>query len=111
MPVTRFPGEFRASRVADALGAIRPQTESGNEDAPVLSSLRPLGQLRESFILAVNQDGLWIIDQHVAHERVLFEKVLRERAQQQVERQRLLMPILIELAPAQQAAFREISGE
>src|SRR5262249_11536393 len=41
--------------------------------APQLASLRPLGQIRESFILAVNQEGLWIIDQHVAHERVLFE--------------------------------------
>src|SRR5262249_25125398 len=44
-----------------------------------LASLRPLGQLRDSFILAVNEEGLWIIDQHVAHERVLFERVLRER--------------------------------
>ena len=44
---------------------------------PPLSSLRPLGQFRNSFILAVNDEGLWIIDQHVAHERVLFERMLR----------------------------------
>ena len=50
-----------------------------------LASLKPLGQLRESFILATNDEGLWIIDQHVAHERVLFEKILRER---QVEQRR-----------------------
>ena len=43
-----------------------------------LASLKPLGQIRESFILAVNGEGLWIIDQHVAHERVLFEKVLKQ---------------------------------
>jgi DNA mismatch repair protein MutL len=76
-----------------------------------LSSLKPLGQLRESFILAVNHEGLWIIDQHVAHERVLFEKVLKQRARQQVESQRLLMPIVIELTPAQQVVFADISDE
>src|SRR5208337_973662 len=43
-----------------------------------LRTLRPLGQIRNSFILAVNEDGLWIIDQHVAHERVLFERILRQ---------------------------------
>src|SRR5262249_31383758 len=62
-------------------------------------------------ILAVNEDGLWIIDQHVAHERVLFEKVLRQRAAQQVESQRLLMPLVIELTPAQQAIFSDIAEE
>jgi len=76
-----------------------------------LRSLRPLGQIRNSFILAVNEDGLWIIDQHVAHERVLFEKVLRQRSAQQVESQRLLMPLLIELTPAQQAIFSDIAEE
>ena len=76
-----------------------------------LSTLRPLGQIRDSFILAVNADGLWIIDQHVAHERVLFEKVLRERSRAAVEGQRLLMPLLVELTPGQQAVFAEISEE
>ncbi len=84
------------------------------QTAPTLESLRtlhPLGQIRNSFILAVNEDGLWIIDQHVAHERVLFEKVLRQRSAQQVESQRLLMPLVIELTPAQQAIFSEIAEE
>jgi len=76
-----------------------------------LRTLRPLGQIRNSFILAVNEDGLWIIDQHVAHERVLFERVLRQRQTQQVESQRLLMPLVIELTPAQQAIFSDISEE
>jgi len=82
--------------------------------APTLDSLRtlrPLGQIRNSFILAVNEDGLWIIDQHVAHERVLFERVLRQRSAQQVESQRLLMPLVIELTPAQQAIFSDIAEE
>ncbi len=76
-----------------------------------LSTLKPLGQLRDSFILAVNDEGLWIIDQHVAHERVLFEKILRERETEQIQRQRLLMPVLIDLLPAQMITFAELADE
>ena len=87
------------------------EPEMPSQLAPSLASLRPLGQIRESFILAVNHEGLWIIDQHVAHERVLFEKVLKQRAAKGVESQRLLMPLILELTPAQQAVFAEISEE
>ena len=76
-----------------------------------LASLKPIGQLRESFILATNEEGLWIIDQHVAHERVLFEKILREREVERVQRQRLLMPLLIDLTPAQMVVFSTIAAE
>ncbi len=76
-----------------------------------LSTLKPLGQLRDSFILAVNDEGLWIVDQHVAHERVLFEKMLRERQTEEVQRQRLLMPLLVDLLPAQMVAFARIAEE
>jgi DNA mismatch repair protein MutL len=90
---------------------IPEEAEPVTDLAPVLATLKPLGQIRESFILAVNREGLWIIDQHVAHERVLFEKVLKQRAAQKVESQRLLMPLVLELTPAQQAVFTEISDE
>jgi DNA mismatch repair protein MutL len=76
-----------------------------------LGSLRPLGQLRESFILATGEDGLWIIDQHVAHERILFEKILRDRQVEKVMRQRLLMPILVELKAQQMVVFTSIAEE
>jgi DNA mismatch repair protein MutL len=76
-----------------------------------LATLRPLGQLQDSFILAVNDEGLWIVDQHVAHERVLFEKILRDREVERVQRQRLLMPVLVDLLPAQMVAFTRLAEE
>jgi DNA mismatch repair protein MutL len=76
-----------------------------------LGSLRPLAQLRESFILASGDDGLWIIDQHVAHERILFEKILRDRQVEKVQRQRLLMPLLVELKAWQMVVFARIAEE
>ena len=94
----------RAPKVIESDGCAPPLPDEGedaSELAPSLASLKPLGQIRESFILAVNREGLWIVDQHVAHERVLFEKVLRQRAAQKVESQRLLMPLVTELTPAQ----------
>src|SRR5260221_5015863 len=98
---------------ADACGNVLQDEPEAVVDQLALASLRPVGQVRDSFILAVNADGLWIIDQHVAHERVLFEKILRERAQNEAgqDGQRLLMPLLVELTPGQQAVFAEISEE
>ncbi len=89
----------------------RVETEHVAANLNQLASLRPLGQLRESFILATGEDGLWIIDQHVAHERVLFEKILRERQAERVQRQRLLMPLLVELRPWQMVLFAQITDE
>lgn len=75
----------------------------------ILRDLRPLGQLHESFIIAAGRDGLWIIDQHVAHERILFEQVLRRRGQ--AERQQLLLPMIIPLTVGQQIEFARIADE
>ena len=107
IPVARFG----AQAAEPAGGCTTALAELPASDAPPLATLKPLGQVRDSFILAVNEEGLWIIDQHVAHERVLFEKVLRQRAAERVESQRLLMPLVIELSPQQQAIFAEICGE
>lgn len=76
-----------------------------------LGQLRPLGQLHDSFIIASGRDGLWIIDQHVAHERILFEKVLRERARGNTESQRLLVPAIITLRPDQEITLTRIDEE
>ncbi|MGC2656858.1 MAG: DNA mismatch repair endonuclease MutL [Bryobacteraceae bacterium] len=76
-----------------------------------LPDLRPLGQLHDSFIIAAGRDGLWIIDQHVAHERILFEQVLRQRAEGTVEVQQLLMPVVLQLTPTQQFEYGRIADE
>jgi DNA mismatch repair protein MutL len=76
-----------------------------------LSDLRPLGQIHESFIVAAGRDGLWIIDQHVAHERILFEQVMKQRAAGRVEMQRLLMPLILQLTPEQQIDYARIADE
>ena len=105
-----FPGNGCShSSFAEAASELAEQAKEPTLQG--LASLKPLGQLRESFILAVNDEGLWIIDQHVAHERVLFERVLRERKVEQVQRQRLLMPMLLDLLPAQMVAFSSIARE
>jgi len=76
-----------------------------------LTALRPLGQVRDSFIVAAGPTGLWLVDQHVAHERVLFEQVLEQRLGNRVEVQRLLMPLLVELDPGRWVRFQEIAEE
>ncbi|PYT27247.1 MAG: DNA mismatch repair endonuclease MutL [Acidobacteria bacterium] len=93
-------GEFPAEAIAVAATSLS-----------ALSDLRPLGQIHDSFIIAAGRDGLWIIDQHVAHERILFEKVLKQRAAGAVEVQRLLMPLILELTPEQQIEYARIADE
>ncbi len=77
--------------------------------AALSSNIRPLGQLADSFIIATDDEGLLLIDQHIAHERILFEKYLeRERS---AESQNLLMPETFDLSPAQVAVFDVVSAE
>lgn len=76
-----------------------------------ISDLKPLGQVNNSFIVAVNAEGLWIIDQHVAHERVLFEQHLRARREGMLTGQRMLTPLVLELAPRQLVTLERISEE
>jgi DNA mismatch repair protein MutL len=109
--------EIKVPAGADGCGNVLAEEPQTVADDLVLASLKPLGQVRESFIVAVNADGLWIVDQHVAHERVLFEKILRRHAASAAQHvrdddgQRLLMPLIIALTPGQQAVFTEIAEE
>lgn len=109
--VTATPGLNRSVIQDGCMPPIADEPPTASPLSSSLASLRPLGQIRDSFILAVNHEGLWIIDQHVAHERVLFERVLKERATESVLSQRLLMPLVFELTPGQQAVFAEICEE
>ena len=104
-------GDASASGPSPTTATAQVEAEQAAANLNHLGSLRPLAQLRESFILASGDDGLWIIDQHVAHERVLFEKILRDRQVEQVQRQRLLMPMLVELKASQMVVFARIAEE
>jgi DNA mismatch repair protein MutL len=83
----------------------------GMPSLDVLKDLRPIGQLHESFIIAAGRDGLWIVDQHVAHERILFEQVLKQRAAGRLEKQQLLIPMVVELTAGQQIEYARIADE
>jgi len=95
---------------ADATADARPEPTYADFDR-VKHELRPLGQLRDSFIVATDLTGLILIDQHVAHERVLFENYLRQKLAGMLEVQRLLMPIVVELPPRQVVILESIVPE
>ncbi len=71
----------------------------------------PLAQYKDSYIVAQDRDGLLVVDQHVAHERVLFERYLGEAERGQVHVQRLLFPRTIELAPDEAVVLEAEAGE
>jgi DNA mismatch repair protein MutL len=100
----------------EALGAegasVAPANAPGTLPRPdQIVDLKPLGQVNSSFIVAVNSEGLWIIDQHVAHERVLFEQHLRARREGELGGQRMLVPLIVELNPRQLVIFEQIGDE
>jgi DNA mismatch repair protein MutL len=114
--------------VSEALPAERPPAEIAPAlELPPLASaekfvrevaveslspgIRPLGQLDESFIIATDDEGLLLIDQHVAHERVLFDKYRSLEAARVAESQKLLIPETFDLTPAQAAVFDSLAPE
>ena len=76
-------------------------------DSSMVRPMIPLGQFRDTFILAVDDEGIAIIDQHVAHERVLFEQVMEKLTGGRLESQRLLTPIVIEMSGSQRDAVTQ----
>ena len=84
-----------------------PEVASVSDAAPMM----PLGQFRDTFIIAVDNEGVAIIDQHVAHERVLYEQVMERLTAGRLESQRLLEPHVLELAPGQREALAVHAGD
>jgi DNA mismatch repair protein MutL len=65
--------------------------------------MRVVGQIQQMYIITEGPDGLYLIDQHAAHERILYEKLVNQRASAAVPRQQLLEPVVVELSPGQAA--------
>lgn len=103
--------EEAGSACSDAATAVVATTPGALPGPEAITDLKPLGQVSSSFIVAVNGEGLWIVDQHVAHERVLFEQHLRARREGEIGGQRLLTPLMVELTPRQRVIFEQIEEE
>jgi len=96
-----FSGAYPSRWVPDAV-RLKPDSTYAPPapEAPAIKPMIPLGQFRDTFIIAVDDEGIAIIDQHVAHERVLFERVMERLTAGPLESQQLLIPMLIELSPS-----------
>src|ERR1700735_776149 len=106
-----FSDPTREALVAES-ASVTPANAPGTLPRPdQIVDLKPLGQVSSSFIVAVNSEGLWIIDQHVAHERVLFEQHLRARREGELGGQRMLVPLIVELNPRQLVILEQIGDE
>lgn len=102
---------FTTRTAADGCGEVLIPAQPVTEFDRVRAEIRPIGQLRDSFIIALDSSGLVVIDQHVAHERVLFEAYVRQRLAGRLEVQRLLMPIVVEMPPRHLAIIENIGAE
>jgi DNA mismatch repair protein MutL len=78
---------------------------------PALPIMRVVGQAGSLYIVAEGPDGMYLLDQHAAHERVLYEQILRQRGEQGLETQGLLSPIAVDLTATQDAMLAEQAGE
>ncbi len=83
-------------------GGTSPSTATRAE----IRDLRVIGVLNSLYLVAESRSGLVLIDQHAAHERILFERLLKAAAAQDAERQPLLLPVTLDLAPADAALLR-----
>jgi DNA mismatch repair protein MutL len=96
-------GTWGGSFAAPMPSEVSAAPEASVEIRPMI----PLGQFRDTFIIAIDDEGVAIIDQHVAHERVLFERVMETLTSGRLGSQRLLTPILIEMTAAERQALSQ----
>jgi DNA mismatch repair protein MutL len=109
-PVLGSPAGGAFAPAAPTVGVNPGQLAPAGHGPIDILPMIPLGQFRDTFIIAVDADGIAIIDQHVAHERVLFERVMERLTAGRLESQRLLTPILLEMSPAQRQALAQHSA-
>jgi DNA mismatch repair protein MutL len=105
LPAIRTDGQ---EAISQSLWEILPRS------ADSLPALRTLGQLSASYILAEGDEGLFLIDQHAAHERILFDRILTQRSAKKPDVQGMLEPLTVELSPPQEQVYKqsfELLGE
>ena len=94
---------------SDATSHLAPEPDQRTSEPLNLQTsgrpMVPLGQFRNTFIICVDEEGVAIVDQHVAHERVLFEQISERLSAGTLESQRLLAPIVLELTSSQAEAL------
>ena len=114
-PFRELPAEFQGKREDHVSLRVLPDMllNSPNESKSVFqpAGVRILGQLQDSYIIACDSQGLLIVDQHVAHERILYEKMARAMQGSGVETQGLLVPLSLELSPQQSALLEKVMPE
>ena len=111
VPDSVAPPPSAPAPAGDGMHSRAPLVERAPASLGSLGELRLLGQVHDSFIVAAGEDGVWIIDQHVAHERILYEKVLDARLQGKPIMQGLLVPVILDLTPDRMVAYQQIAEE
>ena len=122
------PSANLETKIADLLSEGKSESQHPHSNVPPLDSaaklvkstevenlpktgIQPVGQLHESYIIAVDKEGLLLVDQHVAHERILFDKYQKKVGERKMEGQNLLLPETFDLSPAQVSAFDLVQDE
>ncbi len=110
---TETPNDEAVASIRSSLPPLNSAAKFAREVSveSLSADIRPLGQLDESFIIATDNEGLLLIDQHVAHERILFDKYRALESERRPESQQLLIPETFDLTPAQAAVFDGIARE
>ncbi len=103
-PPGRGPALWTSAAVSSR--STIPSPEAPQTLAVSLPVLRVLGQLMSSYIVAEGPDGLYLIDQHAAHERIIFEQIKQQRSRQEIEVQGLLEPVTFEVSPKQEEVLK-----
>ena len=102
---------FQPSRPAKAQPVSHPSRplDTGEQFTPLqsLPALRLVGQVAGTYIIAEGPEGIYIIDQHAAHERILFEQIREQRLASRVDIQGMLEPVTLEVSPGQDEVLRD----